>query len=54
MVTKGYRRRVYDRVGNRISGFDAHVADPSNQVIGKAFAFIHGEDFDRMGLIVGP
>ena len=53
MVTKGYQRGC--TTGSKgIFGlsFDAHVADASNQVIGKAFTFIHSEDFDCMGLIV--
>ena len=53
MVTKGYQRRCTTgcEADSGLS-FDSHVADPPHQVIGKAFPFTHGEDFDGMGLIV--
>jgi len=35
-------------------GFDAHVADAADQVIGGGLAIFHGHDFDGIRLVVGP
>jgi hypothetical protein len=35
-------------------GFDAHVADPADEVIGGGLAFFHSHDFDGISLVVRP
>lgn len=35
-------------------GFDSHVADAANQVVGSGLALFHGHHFDGIRLVMGP
>ena len=47
-------RRKSDGPISVILGLDAHVADPSDQIIMELLARLHGHHFNRVSVVVRP